>query len=113
MRYAQLSLDGFDAPSAKIVAITRVESNADPHWMASARAELETVARLHDEFSTDAVWERLANHDTPLPREPRAMGAIMRKAARDGLIEPTGRYTESSREVNHQRPVMIWRSLVR
>jgi len=113
MQYAQLTLDGMDAPSAKIIALHKVESHADPHWMASARAEVDAVAFLYDEFSTDAVWERLANHDVPEPREPRAMGAIMRKAALDGVIEATNRYEQSSREVNHQRPVMIWRSCVR
>lgn len=111
--FAQLSLDGFDAPSAKIVAIARVESHADPHWLDSACAEVDFLARAKDAFTTDDVWERLDNHDTPPPREPRAMGAVMRKAAADGVIEASGVYEQSSREVNHNRPVMIWRSLVR
>lgn len=106
--FAQLTLDGFPAPSAKVIAINRVEQHADPHWLAAARTVVNGLAQLKDEFTTDDVWERLA-----LPREPRAIGAVMRKAAQDNLIAPTGRYVQSTREVNHQRPVMVWRSLVR
>lgn len=112
MTYAQLTLDGFNAPSAKIVAIAKVEQHADPSWLVSARQAVDNLAFLHDEFTTDLVWERLTLHDVPEPREPRAMGAVMRKAAADGLIEATGDYRQSTREVNHNRPVMVWKSLV-
>ena len=111
--FAQLTFDGMDAPSAKIIAIAKVERNADPAWIVSARAEVDFLAHVHDEFTTDAVWQRLDNHDTPAPREPRALGAVMRKAAVDGLIASTGRYQQSEREECHNRPVAIWCSLVR
>lgn len=113
MQYAQLTLDGFDAPSAKIVAITKVESHADPGWLLQARGAVDAVAHLRDAFTTDDVWEALSQSNIADPREPRAMGAVMRKAQADGLIEPSGVYQQSSREVNHNRPVMIWRSLIR
>lgn len=112
-QFAQLTLEGFGAPSAKIVALARVEQHADPDWLTSARAEVDFLARARDAFTTDDVWERLENHDTPPPREPRAMGAVMRAAAADKVIEASGVFQQSSREINHNRPVMIWRSLVR
>lgn len=112
-QFAQLTLAGFNAPTAKVIAINQAESHADPHWLAAARAEVDFLARVKDAFTTDDVWQRLENHDTPPPREPRAMGAVMRKAAADRVIEASGMYEQSSREINHNRPVMIWRSLVR
>jgi len=113
MQYAQLTLDGMDAPSAKIIALHKVESHADPAWMLAAFTTVELIAYVHDTFTTDAVWKSLEQNNVNSPREPRAMGAVMRKAAQDGLIEATGRYQQSTRDSNHQRPVAIWCSLVR
>ena len=113
MNYAQLTLDGFEAPSAKIVAIAKAEKNADPLWMRAAEYCIEQACLNRDEWTTDLIWEQLDHANVPAPREPRAMGAAIRKAAVSGLIEATGRYVQSTREVNHQRPIMVWRSLVR
>lgn len=111
--FAQLTLDGMDAPSAKIIAIAKVESHADPAWMRAARAQVDDLARIYDEFTTDHVWDFLDMPEHPKCREPRAMGAVMRKAAIDGVIATTGRYVNSNRAECHNRPVAIWRSLVR
>ena len=112
-QYAQLTLDGMDAPSAKIIAINKVEAHADPAWLSIAEFAVSQLCVTEDEFSTDAVWQWLSRNTPLQPHEPRAMGAVMRRAVRKGWIESTGRYEQSSREVNHQRPVMIWRSRVR
>lgn len=112
-RFAQLTLEGFAAPSAKIVALAKVEQHADPDWMKVARAQVDDLATLYDEFTTDHVWDFLDMPEHPKCREPRAMGAVMRKAAADGVIAATGRYEQSHRPECHQRPIMIWRSLVR
>lgn len=113
MNYAQLTLGGFNAPSAKIVAIARVESHADPAWLNIAEFAVSQLCVTEDEFSTDAVWGWLSRNTPLQPHEPRALGAVMRKAAIDGLIASTGRYQQSEREECHNRPVAIWRSLVR
>jgi hypothetical protein len=47
----------------------------------------------------------------PMPREPRAIGAMMTNAAKAGVIAPTNRYTPSARPECHRRPVKIWKSL--
>lgn len=112
-QYAQLTFDGMGAPSAKIIALAKVEANADPAWLDIAAFGVSQLAASRDAFTTDDVWEWL-DRNTPLrPHEPRAMGAVMRKSAAAGTIEASGLYEQSSREVNHNRPVMIWRSLVR
>lgn len=76
------------------------------------------------EFTTDDLWERDArfregeasaraarasNHVPPSPNDPRAMGAALIAARRDGLISATGGYRKSTRPECHARPVAIWR----
>lgn len=112
-QYAQLTLDGFSAPSAKIIAITKVEAHADPAWLEMAAFGVQQLAASRDVFTTDDVWEWL-DRNTPLrPHEPRAMGAVMRKGAAAGVIQASGVYEQSRREECHNRPVMVWSSLVR
>jgi hypothetical protein len=48
-------------------------------------------------------------HDAP--HEPRALGALMREAARNGLIEATDRVRPSERPQCHMNPKRVWRSL--
>ena len=112
-QWAQLTLDGFSAPSAKIIALAKVTAHADPAWLEVAAFGVRQLAASRDVFTTDDVWEWL-DRNTPLrPHEPRAMGAVMRRAGTDGTIEPSGLYQQSEREECHNRPVMLWRSLVR
>ena len=111
--YAQLTLDGFSAPTAKIIATTKVEAHADPAWLEMASFGVQQLAASRDVFTTDEVWEWL-DRNTPLrPHEPRAMGAVMKKVAAEGVIEASGLYQQSAREECHNRPVMIWRSRLR
>ena len=108
-QFAQLTFDGFDAPSAKIVAITKVERHADPAWLQMADFAVQQLCRTEAEFTTDDVWEWLDRNTHLRPHEPRAMGAVMRKAAVVGLIEATQRYVQSRRDECHGRPVAVWR----
>lgn len=94
-------------------AIERVERNADSEWKDGAYLACCLVAESLIEFTTDDVWEYMERlFPNAQTHEPRAMGAIMRKAARDGKIVPTGEYAKSSRSECHSRPVMIWESLI-
>ncbi len=90
-------------------AIDRVERNADEQWKDEAYKCVRLARVYYAEFTTDTIWKMLENigHTT---HEPRAMGAIMRRAAKEGLIEPTGKYLKSRRPECHKRPVMLWRS---
>jgi hypothetical protein len=70
-----------------------------------AMPAIEQLARSRTEFTTDDVWY-LVGEDSP--REPRALGAAMRQAARARLIRKTGVYRNSRRTDCHARPVAIW-----
>lgn len=103
----------FDAKKAtknRDEAIALVENAANERWKAAAIEAVTYVALLNEEFIVDAVWQRLGT--LPEPAEPRAMGAVMRRAVRDNLIEGTDRYRPSSRTTAHRNPRRIWRSLI-
>ena len=89
-------------------AIDRVDRNADPDWKEHALTVVEQLAMTRATFTTDDVWARLdpafATH------EPRALGAVMRKAAALGLIRATSTYENSTRVECHGRPVRVWES---
>lgn len=101
--------------------IETVGQNADPEWMRAAYAAVIRVARRQTRFTTDDVWLELHNASVaswgatgvwvqPATHDHRAMGAVMRKAKKVGVCEPTGGYQPSTRDVCHGRPVRVWRS---
>lgn len=105
-------MDLFDAAKARMEAddaITRVEHGCDPVWIELATRVVQRLARELPEFSTDQVWMELQEH---VVREPRALGAVMRAAARYGWVRNSGRYVKSSRTACHSRPVPLWSSRI-
>lgn len=94
-------------------AIARADVNADPDWKEVALKAVRWLATESAEFTTDDVWWALNTYYPNLgTHEPRALGAVMRRASRDGFIEPTNRVKESERAVCHRNPKKVWRSLV-
>lgn len=90
-------------------ALAKVESHANPEWMAEALNAVERMASIHEEFTTDAVWAVMKSKTT----EPRAMGAVMRTATKRGIIAPTDLHRPSLRPASHRRPVRVWKSLIK
>lgn len=89
------------------LAIVRVAQHAPDGWLAAAVDVVADICRRRSKFTTDDIWDRVGE-----PPEPRAMGAVMRQAQRDGLCETTGSYEPSRRVECHGRPVRVWRSLL-
>ena len=83
-------------------ALARVEAGAPQTWRTAAEAVLAGLAATGKPFTTDEVWAML-----PQPPEPRAIGALMRHAARAGKIRRIG-WRESLRPECHRRPVAMW-----
>jgi hypothetical protein len=104
--------DAAAAEAAKIAAITKVERNADPAWKVEMLGAVAAVARRMHKFTSDDVWEELHGSSDADTHEPRALGAIMKKAATAGIIVATSEYRPSCRVACHARPVRVWRSLV-
>lgn len=94
-------------------AIGLVDEHAQPDWKTAVFTAIETLAHHQVDLTTDDIWHYLAMHDiTTQTHEKRAMGAVMRAAAKAGLIEATGNFRESERSVCHRNPKRVWRSLV-
>jgi len=87
------------AEAARDEAIDRVEANAHHDWLVQARQAVLWLAHNRDEFTTG-----VGTH------EPRALGAVMRWAARSGVVVKTDRVVNSCRVECHARPVAVWRS---
>ena len=104
-------LDLAHALDAQAEAIARVERNADPDWKARALDAIWGLAFLHPELTSDDVW-RVLGEDDATTHEPRALGAMLKKAAGEGWITATDSYRPSARAACHARPVRVWRSLI-
>ena len=91
-------------------ALARVTRKADPEWIEAARTAIRKTATELSEFIVDHVFERmnfaLSTHDD------RAIGALIREAARDRIIERTERFIPSFRASHHACPRRVWRSLI-
>lgn len=87
-------------------AIDAAGKFATPDWYEAAFKAILDLCKLGQPFSTDQLWERLQGLETP---EPRAMGSVIRQAAKEGWIVSTGEYRKSTQAKNHRRPVLIWK----
>ncbi|HSN11775.1 MAG TPA: hypothetical protein VLS51_06690 [Propionibacteriaceae bacterium] len=103
--WANPTLD--DALAERDEALARVERAADPDWMFYARKAVELLSDTTPVFTTDQVWEVLAEGRVASPDEPRALGPVMRKAMKDKVIERTGVYAMSVRR--HGSPIPVYR----
>lgn len=98
----------FDAEEARDEAVARAAFGAGD-WIGRARDAVQLVALARFDFTADHVWDVLGE-DRPV--EPRALGAVMKAMARDGLIRATGEYRKSGRVDCHARPVAVWRTVL-
>ena len=102
-------LDIIAATEAKEQAIAQVATSTDPKWFAECYRIVVATATNTNDFTTDDIWQALADARLPTPHEPRAIGAVLRQVASDGLICPTDTYQPSARVACHARPVRVWR----
>ena len=107
----QLSMS--DAMRARDDAIARAERHAVDGWKTATFGVIRQLAESCASFTTDDVWLALQKLPDVATHEPRALGSMMRQAAKSGWIEPTDRYVNSQRPECHARPVKVWRSRLR
>lgn len=98
-----------DARTDRDEAIDMVERGADAAEFEAALDAVFVVAAARPEFTTDEVVELLTSSGWA-PREPRVLGAVMRKAAGFGWVRPSQRYAGSARRRSHARPKRVWLS---
>lgn len=79
---------------------------ADQQWKEDAFAAVKRVAAAKSTFTPDDIWDEVEK-----PREPRALGGVMRRAMREGVCEPTGNYVKSRIPSQHKNIITEYRSL--
>ena len=92
-------------------AIDTVESNAHAEWLSAAERVVMHLATHRPHFTSDDVWRELDKLQVKT-HEPRALGAVMRKASRNRVIYRTGRTVDSLRASRHLAPIAIWGSKI-
>lgn len=100
------------ATEARDEAIQRVAFNAPRDWMEAAEKCVFEVALTADTFTTDDVMQMMTLQEYDFPHEPRALGAVMRRARRESWIEPTPEFRQSERVSRHAAPLRVWQSLI-
>lgn len=100
----------WDARAARDDALERV-SRPTPEWRAIAYLFLESLASRRPRLTSEMLWAYLLSRGVPMPPEPRAMGPVMLKAVRDGMLRPLD-YVPGRRVSAHGRPVREYESLI-
>ena len=99
----------FEGETLRDEALQRAERHAAEKWKQAALEAVEFLARNRSEFTSEAVLEIL-ERSPYTTHEPRAMGAVIRKAHRVGFIEPTDVFVPSVRSRTHRMPKRVWAS---
>lgn len=92
-------------------ALGRVEKSADEKWMTAADYAVAHLALRKPEVTADDVWDVLDGMELETP-ENRAMGPVMRRAAKAGIIERTDRTIKTRRPSRNHGDVRVWRSRI-
>lgn len=87
-------------------AMSHVARSTPSEWAEDARISVAKLAKSGEPFSTDDVWADLESRSVPAPIEPRALGPIMSRFVRIGVLEHVG-YTPSVRR--HATPIRTFR----
>lgn len=88
-------------------AINTAGAHADKDWKHEAHEAIKVLIKSRHTFTGDDVW-RLLEHTGLKTHEPRALGAVIKGFAKEGLIVPTGNYVKSMRKESHRRPLQEW-----
>lgn len=101
-------LDARESRRQRDLAIARVDRGTDAEWKEAATSVVYHLCRTMPVFTPDDIWAT----GLPKPREPRALGPIMLRAARERWCQKTGRYVASKAPTQHQNVIAEWESLI-
>ena len=90
--------------------MVRVERNAHEEWKDAALEAVYQAALVNRKFIVDEVWRYMPPDVST--HELRAMGAVMKKAAKAGWIIGTGEYEPSAKVSTHKGLRHVWQSLI-
>ena len=102
--------DGAEAIRARDAALAQVEVHSAP-WRVVAFDALVAVAKRDAEVSSESVWAELDRWGVSPPPEPRAIGPVLLRAVREGVLAPKG-YSRGTDPKHHRDILRTYRSLV-
>lgn len=102
--------DAMLSDRARDNALRRVAHNVDTTWATAAERAIHTVAARQPSLTSDDVWQLLQTWNVAPPHEPRAMGAMMKRAQKQGWIKPTSTFKPTTRVQAHSSPTRVWQS---
>lgn len=94
--------------------MTRAVEHADrvePKWSERAAQFLRDYAVTTPEFMSESLRVWAHNCGLPLPPDPRAWGAVVNAAVRDGILV-RDRFELTKIPPAHATPRPVWRSLI-
>lgn len=100
--------DRLDGEAARDEGMERVDEAADDAWKARAYAVLIRVAVASAEFTSDDLWAAGLDH----PTNSKALGPVMAKGARAGIMEKSGREKTTDQATRQAGLARIWKSLI-
>jgi hypothetical protein len=101
---SQMTFDAAAGREARDAAMARVDAAADPEWKDDAWSAIEQLVARGVDFTSDDVW-RIVGFK---PSEPRALGPLMMRAQRAGMIRNSGNRRNSERPEHHAFPCTVW-----
>ena len=99
-----------EAAEARDAALLQVQANA-PAWSVVAYDVLREIAGTHRTLSSEDLWKALDERHVPRPVEGRAIGPVLMRAVREGLLEGAG-YARGTDPKHHRDILRTYRSLV-
>lgn len=106
-RSAQRGQQWSEAGERRDLGMAMAETGADDGWMDRAWGHLVRYLRGNAEFFVDDFW---ATSGLDRPSESRALGPLVNRAARDGLMRKSGEFRKSVASNLTEKPV--WASLI-
>lgn len=85
-------------------AMRQIEQNTTASWIAKAEMVIRDIIGRQEVMTSDDVWAAgLTGH-----HDRRALGPVMRRLHREGVIVPTDDFIMSSNPLRHGAPIRIW-----
>lgn len=90
--------------------MSRVMKGANPEWVEAVSEIVRSLARSQETLTADDIFAQGISVET---NDNRALGPIMKRIQKEGLIEPTQTFIKSTRAELHATDIRVWKSLVR
>ena len=104
-------IDLWETQRRKEEGMDNVEGGSSIIWGKFADEAVYQAALHNRHFIVDKVWEYMSP-GAPSTNDNRAMGPVMSRAAKKGLITATNRLEPGRQIKSHGNPRRLWQSLI-